>query len=256
MTETTASDPRFAVASRKTPADADESPTSSRSRRETGLELAVWSGGHSGAGHGTSDGGIVLDLSSLKSMELGAEERTAWAETGLTAGEVTASAAAHRLGISFGDTGSVGIRRAHARPRRRLHGAQARAYDRPPPRRRDRHGGRRAARDRRVPPCGPLLGDPRAAAATSASPPGSDTSATRWTRRRAESSSCPRRRRRSPGSSRRPRPRPTSCRPARARAGRLDPNAPLPTVLLARFTAPRHACLPNGSSPTGGVGCL
>ncbi len=33
--------------------------------RETGAELAVRSGGHSRAGHGTSDGGIVLDISAM-----------------------------------------------------------------------------------------------------------------------------------------------------------------------------------------------
>ena len=34
--------------------------------RETGLELAVRSGGHSAAGHSVSDGGIVLDLSDMR----------------------------------------------------------------------------------------------------------------------------------------------------------------------------------------------
>ena len=34
--------------------------------RETGLELAVRSGGHSTAGHGVSEGGIVLDLRDMK----------------------------------------------------------------------------------------------------------------------------------------------------------------------------------------------
>jgi FAD/FMN-containing dehydrogenase len=77
--------------------------------RESGLELAVKSGGHSGAGHGTTDGGIVLDLSKMKDLEIDVAGRTAWAETGLTAGEYTAAAGAHGLATGFGDTGSVGI---------------------------------------------------------------------------------------------------------------------------------------------------
>jgi FAD/FMN-containing dehydrogenase len=77
--------------------------------RESGLELAVRSGGHSVAGHSTTDGGIVLDLSEMKNLELDVERRTAWAQTGLTAGEYTAATAAHGLATGFGDTGSVGI---------------------------------------------------------------------------------------------------------------------------------------------------
>ena len=77
--------------------------------RETGLELAVRSGGHSAAGHGVSDGGIVLDLSAMRALDIDVEQRTAWAETGLTAGEYTATAGAHGLATGFGDTGSVGI---------------------------------------------------------------------------------------------------------------------------------------------------
>jgi FAD/FMN-containing dehydrogenase len=77
--------------------------------RESGLELAVRSGGHSVAGHSTTDGGIVLDLSEMKNLELDIKGHTAWAQTGLTAGEYTAAAGAHGLVTGFGDTGSVGI---------------------------------------------------------------------------------------------------------------------------------------------------
>jgi FAD/FMN-containing dehydrogenase len=77
--------------------------------REIVAELAVRSGGHSGAGHGVSEGGIVLDLAQMRALEIDADSRTAWAETGMTAGEYTTAAAAHGLATGFGDTGSVGI---------------------------------------------------------------------------------------------------------------------------------------------------
>lgn len=76
--------------------------------RETGLELAVRSGGHSAAGHSVSEG-IVLDLRMMKGLGIDVEGRTAWAETGLTAGEYSVAAAKHGLATGFGDTGSVGI---------------------------------------------------------------------------------------------------------------------------------------------------
>ena len=77
--------------------------------RETGLELAVRSGGHSSAGHSVCEGGIVLDLSAMRALDIDIEQRTAWVETGMTAGEFTQAAGTHGLAIGFGDTGSVGI---------------------------------------------------------------------------------------------------------------------------------------------------
>src|SRR5512133_139775 len=77
--------------------------------RETGLELAVRSGGHSPAGHGVTDGGIVLDLSQLRALHIDPERHVAWAQTGLTAGQYTTAAGTHGLATGFGDTGSVGI---------------------------------------------------------------------------------------------------------------------------------------------------
>jgi FAD/FMN-containing dehydrogenase len=77
--------------------------------RRTGLELAIRSGGHSLAGHGVCDGGIVLDLSPIRAIQIDAEQRTAWAEAGSTAGEYSAAADAYGLATGFGDSGSVGI---------------------------------------------------------------------------------------------------------------------------------------------------
>jgi FAD/FMN-containing dehydrogenase len=76
---------------------------------ETGLDLAVRSGGHSLAGHSTTEGGIVLDLSAMTALDLDPQERTAWAQTGLTAGAYTTAAGEHGLATGFGDTASVGI---------------------------------------------------------------------------------------------------------------------------------------------------
>jgi FAD/FMN-containing dehydrogenase len=77
--------------------------------RDSGSELAVRSGGHSPAGHGVSEGGITLDLSAMRGLEIDAERRTAWAEAGLTAGEYTNAAGAHGLATGFGDAGTVGL---------------------------------------------------------------------------------------------------------------------------------------------------
>jgi len=77
--------------------------------RESGLELAVRSGGHSIPGHSVSEGGIVIDLADMRALEIDVEARTAWAQTGLTALDFSTAAAEHGLGVGFGDTGSVGI---------------------------------------------------------------------------------------------------------------------------------------------------
>jgi FAD/FMN-containing dehydrogenase len=77
--------------------------------RESGLDLAVRSGGHSRAGYGTSDGGIVIDLSAMNSLEVDAANRIVSVETGITAGEYTNATGEHGLVTGLGDAGSVGI---------------------------------------------------------------------------------------------------------------------------------------------------
>src|SRR5690606_3208577 len=71
----------------------------------TGLELAIRSGVHSM--FGGSNGGLVMDLRDLRSIDIDPVARTAWCSTGLTAGEVTAAVEQHKLIVGFGDTASV-----------------------------------------------------------------------------------------------------------------------------------------------------
>lgn len=91
------------------PADAGEVAQVVNLARQTGLELAIRSGGHSLAGHSLTHGGIVLDLADMQTLHIDPDSRTAWAQSGLTAGKYTAAAAAHGLVTGFGDTSTVGL---------------------------------------------------------------------------------------------------------------------------------------------------
>jgi FAD/FMN-containing dehydrogenase len=76
---------------------------------QTGVELAVRSGGHSAAGHSSTNGGIVIDLRDMKAIEIDESTKTVWAETGVTAIELTNAVTAKNLVVGFGDAGTVGI---------------------------------------------------------------------------------------------------------------------------------------------------
>src|SRR3954470_24390655 len=77
--------------------------------RENDLPLAVRSGGHSRAGYGTTDGGLVIDLSGMKAIDIDTDAKTVWVETGNTAAEFTKATGEHGLVTGLGDSGSVGI---------------------------------------------------------------------------------------------------------------------------------------------------
>jgi FAD/FMN-containing dehydrogenase len=90
-------------------ADAGDVARTVNLARESGLQLSIRGGAHSLAGFGTNDGGIVLDLSTMKGLHVDPDAKVAWAQPGLTAREYSMAAAAHGLATPFGDTGSVGI---------------------------------------------------------------------------------------------------------------------------------------------------
>ena len=78
--------------------------------RETGAELAVRGGGHSPAGHGVCDGGIVIDLSALRSFELDSAGHTVWAGAGLTAGREPVAAGSRPASATRAPSGSAASR--------------------------------------------------------------------------------------------------------------------------------------------------
>jgi FAD binding domain len=77
--------------------------------RDHDLPLAVRGGGHSPAGYGTVDDGVVVDLASMTRLDIDLAERTADAAAGLTWGEYNARTNEHGLATPGGDVANVGI---------------------------------------------------------------------------------------------------------------------------------------------------
>jgi FAD/FMN-containing dehydrogenase len=77
--------------------------------RSTGLEVAVRGGGHNPAGHCLLDGGLVIDLSQLRGVEVDGEARVARAEGGSTWLDFDAATQAFGLVTPGGVVGSTGV---------------------------------------------------------------------------------------------------------------------------------------------------
>ena len=73
------------------------------------LPLAVRGGGHSAAGFGGCDGGLVIDLSEMKRVEVDAEKRVARAEAGSLVRNVDQATQHFGLATTMGTCPTVGI---------------------------------------------------------------------------------------------------------------------------------------------------
>ncbi len=91
------------------PTSAVEVATAIRFGREHGLEVAVRSGGHSLAGLAGRDGGLVVDLSAMRGVEVDPRARTARANGGALLGELDVAAQAHGLVCPVGVVGHTGV---------------------------------------------------------------------------------------------------------------------------------------------------
>ena len=80
--------------------------------RNRGLELAIRGGGHNIAGLSLSDGGITLDLSTLRAVDVDAEARLARVAPGCTLGDVDRATQQHGRATTLGfvsETGAAGL---------------------------------------------------------------------------------------------------------------------------------------------------
>lgn len=77
--------------------------------RENDLLLAVRGGGHNVAGLGTVDGGLLIDLSPMKGVDVDAERRTVRAEGGVTLGELDHKTQLFGLAAPMGVVSETGI---------------------------------------------------------------------------------------------------------------------------------------------------
>jgi FAD/FMN-containing dehydrogenase len=77
--------------------------------REQGMLVAIRGGGHNGAGLGTCDGGVVIDLSALRDIAVDPGARTVRVGGGCTWGEVDRATGEHGLATPSGIISTTGV---------------------------------------------------------------------------------------------------------------------------------------------------
>ena len=90
-------------------ADPDDVSQAVSFARDHGLLLAIRGGGHNGAGLGTCDDGIVVDLSLLKEIEVDSKARTVRVGGGCTWGEVDTATHAFGFATPSGIISTTGV---------------------------------------------------------------------------------------------------------------------------------------------------
>ena len=90
-------------------ASADEVAAAVRFARGEGLPLSVKGGGHDYAGNTVAEGGLLIDLGPMRSVEVDPDDRRATVGAGATWAEVDAATQAHGLATPGATVSSVGV---------------------------------------------------------------------------------------------------------------------------------------------------
>src|SRR6476646_7227786 len=77
--------------------------------REHGLDVSVRCGGHSGPGFGTNDGGVVIDMSQMRTVRVDPRNKTARADAGATLGDFNYATHAFGLATTGGIISTTGM---------------------------------------------------------------------------------------------------------------------------------------------------
>lgn len=80
-----------------------------RFARRHGLEIAVRGGGHSIPGHSTCDGGLVIDLSEMRAIDVAADRCVAQVGPGATWHDLDAATEPHGLAVPGGEISDTGV---------------------------------------------------------------------------------------------------------------------------------------------------
>ena len=90
-------------------ADAGDVPHALAFARENGLEISMRGAGHNIAGNSLSNGGLVIDFSTMNKVRVDTEKQRAFVEPGVTLGDFDKAVHAHGLATPVGINSTTGI---------------------------------------------------------------------------------------------------------------------------------------------------